>query len=94
MITEAKIVKFYKKSWKKFADKIFLPTFALAITKSVVDGAIAQLVEQRTENPCVPGSNPGGTTKKENSKRVLFFCAATGQLCVTYPPPKKKIGFL
>ena len=26
-------------------------------------GAIAQLVEQRTENPCVPGSNPGSTTK-------------------------------
>ncbi len=27
-------------------------------------GAIAQLVEQRTENPCVPGSIPGGTTRK------------------------------
>ena len=27
-------------------------------------GAIAQLVEQRTENPCVPGSIPGGTTNK------------------------------
>ena len=27
------------------------------------DGAIAQLVEQRTENPCVPGSIPGGTTE-------------------------------
>ena len=27
-------------------------------------GAIAQLVEQRTENPCVPGSIPGGTTCK------------------------------
>ena len=26
-------------------------------------GAIAQLVEQRTENPCVPGSIPGGTTE-------------------------------
>ena|GEM_PF-2953627 len=25
-------------------------------------GAIAQLVEHRTENPCVPGSIPGGTT--------------------------------
>ena len=25
-------------------------------------GAIAQLVEQRTENPCVPGSIPGSTT--------------------------------
>ena len=70
MITEAKIVKFYKKSWKKFADKIFLPTFALAITKSVVDGAIAQLVEQRTENPCVPGSNPGGTTNAEDANRA------------------------
>ena len=28
-------------------------------------GAIAQLVEQRTENPCVPGSIPGGTTSIE-----------------------------
>ena len=28
------------------------------------DGAIAQLVEQRTENPCVPGSIPGGTTSQ------------------------------
>ena len=27
------------------------------------NGTIAQLVEQRTENPCVPGSIPGGTTK-------------------------------
>ena len=27
-------------------------------------GAIAQLVEQRTENPCVPGSIPGGTTQE------------------------------
>ena len=34
------------------------------------DGAIAQLVEQRTENPCVPGSIPGGTTCK-NSQNVL-----------------------
>ena len=35
-------------------------TFAPAIKQQ---GAIAQLVEQRTENPCVPGSIPGGTTK-------------------------------
>ena len=26
-------------------------------------GTIAQLVEQRTENPCVAGSIPAGTTK-------------------------------
>ena len=28
-------------------------------------GVIAQLVEQRTENPCVPGSIPGDTTKPQ-----------------------------
>ena len=46
-------------------------TFAADLEKS---GAIAQLVEQRTENPCVPGSIPGGTTAKKTSKiRSLFF---------------------
>ena len=43
------------------------------------DGAIAQLVEQRTENPCVPGSIPGGTTlNKQNPdfiSRSGFFMA-------------------
>ena len=34
------------------------------------NGAIAQLVEQWTENPCVPGSIPGGTTK--GSKLLPF----------------------
>ena len=43
-----------------------VPTFAPVIETITVTttkkGAIAQLVEQRTENPCVPGSIPGGTT--------------------------------
>ena len=26
------------------------------------NGGLAQLVEHRTENPCVPGSSPGSTT--------------------------------
>ena len=34
-------------------------------------GAIAQLVEQRTENPCVPGSIPGGTTLLEKSQLII-----------------------
>ena len=38
------------------------------------DGAIAQLVEQRTENPCVPGSIPGGTTRENPISGFLFFC--------------------
>ena len=36
-------------------------------------GALAQLVEQRTENPCVPGSIPGGTTTKNPNKLFGFF---------------------
>ncbi len=38
-------------------------------------GALAQLVEQRTENPCVPGSIPGGTTIKSpiQMNRVFWF---------------------
>ena len=41
--------------------------------KTKKDGAIAQLVEQRTENPCVPGSIPGGTTEKRPFERSLFL---------------------
>ena len=50
--------------------------FALAKRDKV--GVIAQLVEQRTENPCVPGSIPGDTTKKKVSKIHLetFFLYA------------------
>ena len=36
-------------------------------------GTLAQLVEQRTENPCVPGSIPGGTTQKNQYARTGFF---------------------
>jgi hypothetical protein len=32
--------------------------------RSFSEGAVAQLVEQRTENPCVGGSIPPHTTKK------------------------------
>ncbi len=36
-------------------------------------GAIAQLVEQRTENPCVPSSILGGTTERDFRVSFLFF---------------------
>ena len=41
--------------------------------KTKKDGAIAQLVEQRTENPCVPGSIPGGTTARESCESDSLF---------------------
>ena len=43
------------------------PTFAV---QKQNNGAIAQLVEQRTENPCVPGSIPGGTTSKTTKSLI------------------------
>jgi hypothetical protein len=48
-------------SYQSFA---YLKSFATFAPQSQ-KGAIAQLVEQRTENPCVPGSIPGGTTFKD-----------------------------
>ena len=46
------------------------------------NGAIAQMVEQRTENPCVPGSIPGGTTENQRVTKVtLFFYAQIWLKC-------------
>ena len=39
--------------------------------RKTTNGALAQLVEHRTENPCVPGSIPGGTTFE--SKSLDYF---------------------
>ena len=50
----------------------------LPISERKNNGAIAQLVEHRTENPCVPGSNPGGTTKRGSdviTSSFLVLCS-------------------
>lgn len=48
-------------------------------------GALAQLVEQRTENPCVPGSIPGGTTREDNFNLFencpLFLSSNSLEIC-------------
>ncbi len=36
-------------------------------------GTLAQMVEQWTENPCVPGSIPGGTTKPTQTSGFFVF---------------------
>ena len=48
--------------------------FTFALVKQN-NGAIAQLVEQRTENPCVPGSIPGGTTFLKGHRNVAQLVA-------------------
>jgi hypothetical protein len=52
----------YKKQKSK---KIIHPNRFFFTFADLKNGDIAQLVEQWTENPCVPGSNPGITTKAE-----------------------------
>lgn len=41
--------------------------------KNSRDGTLAQSVERRTENPGVPGSIPGGTTRKAAEFSVAFL---------------------
>jgi hypothetical protein len=41
------------------------------------NGAVAQSVEQRTENPCVAGSIPAHTTSKAPEKSGAFFVSPT-----------------
>ena len=45
------------------------------------NGALAQLVEHRTENPCVPGSIPGGTTPPFITNPVKVFGLERDFLC-------------
>ena len=70
-----------EKQGKNFGSLKIMSTFAIPKRNN---GVIAQLVEQRTENPCVPGSIPGDTTKitKSESKKscsnaTLFFHLAS-----------------
>ena len=46
-------------------------------------GAVAQLVEQRTENPCVTGSIPVSATSKE-AATSSFFCIKTEAVCLYF----------
>ena len=60
-------------------------------------GAIAQLVEQRTENPCVPGSIPGGTTlQNANNLKIkllaFFLFLFLSNICPTKKARKWRIA--
>ena len=56
-------------------------------------GVIAQLVEQRTENPCVPGSIPGDTTEQKKASecyseaffvfKPAFFSVLLSYICTS-----------
>ena len=62
-----------RKYLKKYID---MPA-RLKWSEGLIFGRIAQLVERRTENPCVPGSIPGLATISYGFPRgrPFFFCA-------------------
>ena len=62
-----------KKIWSIQKKAVLL--HPLSSERAICNGAIAQLVEQRTENPCVPSSILGGTTKKRPQGRFFAFYA-------------------
>ena len=60
---------FFKKNFHKQKNSLHL--------QPQRDGIIAQLVEQRTENPCVAGSIPADTTSQKSLFSIengLFLC--------------------
>ena len=74
--TEYPYIKHPKTNFQHLKLRFFLPKVCtikniayLCNRKLKEIGAIAQLVEQRTENPCVPGSIPGGTTLKKSKRQ-------------------------
>ena len=67
---------FFEEMLARFEKKTYL------CTRKNEKGAIAQLVEQRTENPCVPGSIPGGTTinRLSTEREMSVFCFASAKI--------------
>ena len=61
---------------KKFFLKIVLYVLkkVVFLQPQIQRGAVAQLVEQRTENPCVTGSTPVSATPSKGSRKWSFFC--------------------
>jgi hypothetical protein len=63
-----------KSGWYAFEARmpIFVPRFQASPAAGLREfGAVAQLVEQWTENPCVAGSIPARTTKAKAPERGL-----------------------
>ena len=54
-----------------------------------ISGPLAQRLEQRTHNPSVPGSNPGGPTRLLGNQitRSELDCEPSGEFCIRFWRP-------
>ena len=74
------MLTFFKKNFHKQKNGVHL--------QPQRDGIIAQLVEQRTENPCVAGSIPADTTKALRKSEGFSFAGSPGNVQVfTFTTP-------
>src|SRR5690606_20538 len=70
-----------------FLNLFVYPNFENIFAPALGHGTLAQLVEQRTENPCVPGSIPGDTTENPRDPYVFgVFLFWTGIIVPLNPP--------
>ena len=58
---------------EKFKDILQEWNLLLSLPSQLRNGDVAQLVEQRTENPCVGGSIPSITTKRKSMRAQAFM---------------------
>src|SRR5215208_3653397 len=75
----------WRSAWKTFTRA----SVTRAAGKTLTDyagrsGPVAQRLEQRTHNPSVPGSNPGGPTRESPAERGFRFLGPTSDrdVCV------------
>src|SRR6187402_3896725 len=54
-------------------------------------GPIAQWLEQRTHNPLVPGSSPGGPTKRANETVIVKHGRTTGRTDCCAPSASRRV---
>ncbi len=70
--------------------------FAITTAGSIIRrGTLAQLVEQRPEEPCVPSSSLGGATKLELERSVtgpFFICSLLPVLSASVPSSTLCVG--
>ncbi len=66
-------IDFFKKMFWKLQKGFYICTRIQQATFLNLEGTLAQLVEQWTENPCVPGSIPGGTTKNHSLSGFFIY---------------------
>ena len=67
------IIQYFKKYFAGIKKNATFANELIEAIRKMFDGVVAQLVEQRTENPCVTGSIPVNATRREVQNECFPF---------------------